>query len=82
MAGVTGALFGRDESRILSWSEDKTVRLWDVATGRQIGPAMTHDGPVLGALLQRATRRASCRGPPTRPCGCGTPPPAARSARL
>ena len=27
------------------------MRLWDVATGRQIGPAMTHDGSVYGALL-------------------------------
>ena len=30
---------GRDETRILSWSYDNTVPLWDVATTRQIGPA-------------------------------------------
>jgi hypothetical protein len=36
--GVRGARLSRDESRILSWSRDKTVRLWDVASGRQIGP--------------------------------------------
>jgi hypothetical protein len=30
----------KDESRILSWSDDHTLRLGDVAAGRQIGPAM------------------------------------------
>ena len=54
---VNGALLSRDETRILSWSEDKTVRLWDVATGRQIGPAMTHDDFVNGALLSRDESR-------------------------
>ena len=49
---VNGALlFSQDESRILSWSVDKTLRLWDAATGEPIGPAMQHDGPVNGALL-------------------------------
>jgi WD40 repeat protein len=36
----------KDERRILSWSSDQTLRLWDVATGQQIGPAMKHDGPI------------------------------------
>ncbi len=47
-APVRGALLTRDETRILSWSDDKTLRLWDVETGRQIGPAMQHDNGVLG----------------------------------
>src|SRR5258708_22646819 len=51
------ALLSRDESRLLSWSGDKTVRLWEVATGRQIGPAMTHEGSVYGALLSRDESR-------------------------
>ena len=55
--GVNGALLSRDETRILSWSRDKTVRLWDMATGRQIGPAMTHDDDVNGALLSRDETR-------------------------
>ena len=38
---VSDALLTQGETRILSWSRDRTVRLWDVATGRQIGPAMT-----------------------------------------
>ena len=52
-----GRAADRDETRILSWSDDKTLRLWDVATGRQIGPAMTHDGAVGGALLSRDETR-------------------------
>jgi WD40 repeat protein len=30
---------------------DNTLRLWDTATGQQIGPAMQHEGGVNGALL-------------------------------
>ena len=57
MARFRGALLSRDESRILSWSDDKTLRLWDAATGQQIGPAMKHDGSVSGALLSRDESR-------------------------
>jgi hypothetical protein len=46
---VRGALEMAD-GRILSWSEDKTLRLWDARTGVQLGPAMRHDGSVRGAL--------------------------------
>jgi WD40 repeat protein len=52
-----GALLTQDERRILSWSFDHTLRLWDVATGQQIGPAMKHDGTVVGALLTQDERR-------------------------
>ena len=48
---VLGAALTRDERRILSWSFDRTLRLWDAATGQQIGPAMRHDESVIGALL-------------------------------
>ena len=47
----------KDETRILSWSPDHTLRLWDVATGQQIGPAMKHDGPVWGAVLTKDETR-------------------------
>jgi hypothetical protein len=30
---VDGALLTKDERRIPSWSYDKTLRLWDAATG-------------------------------------------------
>jgi WD40 repeat protein len=41
-----------DETRILSWSDDRTVRLWDAATGAPIGPPMKHDGPNRPLILQ------------------------------
>ena len=42
-----------NEDRILSWSEDNTLRLWDAASGQQIGPAMRHDGRGLGRAVER-----------------------------
>jgi WD40 repeat protein len=50
---VNGAVLTKDEGRILSWSGDKTLRLWDAASGQQIGPAMRHDDLVRGAVLTR-----------------------------
>jgi hypothetical protein len=47
-AGVDGAQFNRDESRILTWGGDKTARLWDARTGQQIGPAVQHEDMVDG----------------------------------
>ena len=47
----------KDETRILSWSEDSTLRLWDVATGQQIGPTMKHDDFVSGAVLTKDETR-------------------------
>jgi WD40 repeat protein len=43
-------MFSKEATRILSWSNDNTVRLWDAATGRQTGPVMRHEGSVYGAL--------------------------------
>lgn len=43
--------------RILSWSggdflsSEGTIRLWDAATGQQIGHAIPHDHPIQDALL-------------------------------
>ena len=54
---VNGAILTTDELRILSWSADSTVRLWDTATGQQIGPAMKHGGSVNGAVLTTDERR-------------------------
>jgi len=54
---VWGAAFDKDQQRILSWSEDNTLRLWDAATGKQIGPAMTHRGRVLGAVFDKDQQR-------------------------
>ncbi|RMD57402.1 MAG: hypothetical protein D6828_03745, partial [Nitrospirae bacterium] len=53
---VFGALFNRDETRILSWSWDGTVRLWDAKDGSLIA-TMKHDAKVFGALFNRDETR-------------------------
>ncbi|MBY3213462.1 WD40 repeat domain-containing protein [Rhizobium laguerreae] len=58
---VGGALLAPDGSRALSWSDDETLRLWDLASGQQMGPAMQHDASVNGALLTPDGSRALSR---------------------
>ena len=55
--GVRGAQFSRDESHILTWSIDKTARLWDAHTGKQLGASLEHQGAVLGAQFSRDESR-------------------------
>ena len=38
--------FSPDGKTVLTGSDDKTARLWDAATGRPLGPPMTHQGAV------------------------------------
>ena len=54
---VWGAVFSNDETRILTWSEDGTGRLWDVETGEQVGPAFEHEDPVKGAAFSKDETR-------------------------
>ena len=54
---VRGVLMTKDETRILSWSDDNTLHLWNVATGQQIGPTINHDDTVTGALLTKNDTR-------------------------
>ena len=42
---VRGAVYSPDGKRILSWSYDNTLRLWDAATGAAIGELMRHNAP-------------------------------------
>ena len=56
-SAVRGATFDQAEGRILSWSLDGTVRLWDAATGQPRGAPMKHDGAVDGALFDQAQAR-------------------------
>ena len=54
---VSGARFDRADGRILSWSRDGTVRVWDAASGQPRGAPMKHDGEVIGALFDTAEGR-------------------------
>jgi WD40 repeat protein len=60
--GFDGAVFSADQRRILSWSDDSTARLWDVATGAQVGPALKHEdegrfSAISGAIFSADQRR-------------------------
>jgi len=55
-AAVTGAVFSSDGSRLLTWSEDTTARLWEVTRGEPLR-AFMHQGPVLGAIFSRDESR-------------------------
>ncbi len=46
---VTGAVF-LDEDNVVSWSEDGTARVWNLASGKA-SATLRHDGPVNGVLV-------------------------------
>ena len=58
---------------------DKTLRLWDAATGAAIGEPLRHEDLVMARSIRR-TASASCRGLKTRRCGFGTRRRGRRSA--
>jgi WD40 repeat protein len=43
---VHALAFGPKGNQIVTVSEDRTARLWDVATGTQIGTSLSHRGPL------------------------------------
>ena len=53
---VHGAQFSRDESRVLTWSNDKTARWWDVTTSEPL-QTFKHDRSVNGAQFSRDESR-------------------------
>ena len=54
--GVGGATFNRDGSRVLSWGDDGTVRLWQASDGAALA-VMKHKGRVGGATFNRDESR-------------------------
>ncbi len=52
-----------DGKHALSAGEDGKVRCWDIATGREIGPSLVHDAPVLSVAVSSDGLRAlsGCR---------------------
>jgi WD40 repeat protein/serine/threonine protein kinase/tetratricopeptide (TPR) repeat protein len=48
---VDAAAFSPDGKLVVTGSDDRTARLWDVATARQIGPPLRHEGEVMGVAF-------------------------------
>src|SRR5262249_26702317 len=46
--GVWGVAFTRDGSKLLTWGSDRTVRLWDTSTGKELRQLGGKDPNVLG----------------------------------
>jgi len=47
---VTGAVFSTDETHVLTWSADKTARLWDAKSGDELA-ILRHEDQVTGAAF-------------------------------
>lgn len=54
---VGGAEFTSDGARILSWSDDRSIRLWDAQTGQLAIAPMVHANKVKGAGLNQDETR-------------------------
>jgi WD40 repeat protein len=48
---VWSVAFAPDGQTILTGSADKTARLWEVATGKPVGPPLVHRGPVSAVAI-------------------------------
>lgn len=54
---VTSVTFSADGTRIISGSDDKTVRIWNLKSGEQIGePLQGHSGRVFSVSCSRDGR--------------------------
>ncbi len=45
------AIFNADGTRILTWDNGHTARLWETSTGKTIGSPMVHKSDVIGAIF-------------------------------
>ena len=48
------AAFSPDGARVVTASKDKTARLWDAATGKEVAVLRGHDDAVMSAALSPA----------------------------
>ena len=58
---IAGPTLNRDATRILTWSDDGTARLWDAATGQALAPLLRHEDAVSSATLNRDETRILTR---------------------
>jgi WD40 repeat protein len=64
---VRSAIFTHGDSLVLSW-DDEAIRVWDVASGEQIGRDLRHHLWIKSAMLTRDGHHVLCRGNPVSPC--------------
>ena len=69
------------DGRTAVTTRDNTLRLWDAATGQPRGAPLKGTRAGWRASRSAPTARPSSPAAMTRPCACGTPPPASPAAR-
>ena len=73
--------FSPDGKTVITGSSDKTARLWDAATGRPLGPTLTHQGTVYGGGVQPRRQDRDHREQRQARRGSGTRRPAGPSVQ-
>jgi len=55
--GVNSVAYSPDGKRIVSASDDKTIKIWDATTGEELKTLAGHDGPVYSATFSPDGKR-------------------------
>src|SRR6185503_7237840 len=57
---LRGVKLFADERRLLTWSYDKSARVWDTSSGKEL-LLLKHDEPVIGAMIFARDSRVMTR---------------------